>query len=163
MKKYMVFGMAVLFFMSACGGQKQVQMSDEEIEAILSDVVAGEKSIEEAGLRYFNELSSESNNIISPASLYEQIQASDDFFILDIRREADFEKGHIESALNIWWFDVGKRIDELPRERNIVVTCYTGQSAGQVVGVLRVMGYAARSLAGGMNNGWLKADLPVVQ
>jgi rhodanese-related sulfurtransferase len=70
-------------------------------------------------------------------------------FILDIRREADYLAGHVPTAQNIWWFDIGRQIDRLPKDRPIVAYCYTGQSAGQVIGVLQVMGYDARSLAGG--------------
>jgi len=163
MKKVMgtVVCLAVLFVSLGCENHTHEELSDDEIKAILSDVVASEQAIEEAGLRYFSKLSSENNNIITPQALHGRLEQGENLFILDIRREADFKAGHIETARNIWWFDIGKNIEILPKDRIILVTCYSGQSAGQVVGALTVMGYEALSLAGGMNGGWLAAGLPV--
>ena len=168
MKKVMIRAMtvflclAVLFTIPGCQNRNYEELSDDEIKNILSDVVASEQSIEEAGLRYFSKLSTENNNIISPNALQERLDQGENLFLLDIRREADYKAGHIENAQNIWWFDIGQSIDTLPKDRIILVTCYSGQAAGQVVGVLTVMGYEALSLAGGMNGGWLAAKMPVV-
>jgi rhodanese-related sulfurtransferase len=164
MKKVLVtvICLAVLFMNLGCENHTHEELSDDEIKAILSDVVASEQAIEEAGLRYFSKLSSENNNIITSQALQERLGQGENLFVLDIRREADYKAGHIETARNIWWFDIGKNLDKLPKDRIILATCYSGQSAGQVVGALTVMGYEALSLAGGMNGGWLAAGLPVV-
>jgi rhodanese-related sulfurtransferase len=164
MKKVIVavICLAVLFLSLGCENHTHEELSDAEIKAILSDVVASDQAIEEAGLRYFSKLSSENNNIITPQALQERLERGENLFVLDIRREADYKAGHIETAQNIWWFDIGKNLDKLPKDRIILATCYSGQSAGQVVGALTVMGYEALSLAGGMNGGWLAAGLPVV-
>ena len=140
------------------------ELSEAEIQEILSEVTGGEQTLRSAGLRYFSELSSENKNLIDHKLLNELISAQgDNVYILDIRKEKDFKNGHIEGANNCWWFDVGKDIDKLPKDKRIVVTCYTGQSAGQGVGVLKMMGYDAVSLIGGMNNGWYANDMPVEQ
>ncbi len=164
MKKIMfALACSALVFMSpGCQNQAYEEMSEEEIKEILSDVVASEQTIEEAGLRYFSRLSADNNNIITPKALQERLSQGENLFVLDIRREADFRAGHIDTAHNIWWFDIGKHIATLPKDRIILVTCYSGQSAGQVVGALTVMGYEALSLAGGMNGGWLANSMPVV-
>jgi rhodanese-related sulfurtransferase len=44
----------------------------------------------------------------------------------------------------------------------LVVACYSGQTAGQTVAIMRELGYNAVSLKSGMVNGWLAAELPVV-
>lgn len=164
MKKVMasVICLAALLVFAGCENHTHEELSDAEIKAILSDVVASDQAIEEAGLRYFSKLSSENNNIITPQALQERLERGENLFVLDIRREADYKAGHIETAQNIWWFDIGKNLAMLPKDRIILATCYSGQSAGQVVGALTVMGYEALSLAGGMNGGWLAAGLPVV-
>ena len=164
MKKVMtlVICLSALLVLGGCENHTHEEMSDDEIKALLSDVVASEQAIEEAGLRYFSKLSSENNNIITPQALQERLERGENLFVLDIRREADYKAGHIETARNIWWFDIGKNLDKLPKDRVILATCYSGQSAGQVVGALTVMGYEALSLAGGMNGGWLASGLPVV-
>ncbi len=153
--------LSVCLALYSCSNTNFRELSEAQITEILSGVVASEQSVEEAGLRYFLALSAENNNMINAKVLDERLSRGEDLFLLDIRREADYVAGHIRSAKNIWWFDVGSRIAEIPRDRQIIVTCYSGQSAAQVVGVLRVMGYTATSLIGGMNGGWLAAGLPV--
>lgn len=161
-----IFILLTFVFMIGCSvnNTNEVELSDAEIQEILSEVTGGEETLKSAGIRYFSELSSDNNNIIKPDVLNELISTKgDSVYILDIRKEKDFKKGHIKGAHNSWWFDVGEDLDELPQDKRIVVTCYSGQSAGQVVGVLRMMGYDAASLLGGMNNGWYANDMPVEQ
>jgi len=100
------------------------------------------------------------NNLIDSQSLYDNLMA---FNLIDIRRAEDFAKGHIEGAKNIPMANVGEAIPSFSANRKIAITCYTGQTAGQTVGVLRTIGFDAYSLKGGMNNGYLTTDLPVVQ
>lgn len=140
------------------------ELTEEEMEAILSEVTGGEEILMAAAQRYFDGLNSENRNLISPQDLDKLVKDSgESIYILDIRQAEDFAKGHIEGAHNVWWFDVGQHLDQLPKDKQIIVTCYTGQSAGQVIGVLRTVGFNAISLLGGMNNGWYQSDLPVVQ
>jgi rhodanese-related sulfurtransferase len=49
------------------------------------------------------------------------------------------------------WESVGSIIETggLPRDRDIVVVCYVGQSSGQITGILRSVGYRAYSLLDG--------------
>lgn len=58
------------------------------------------------------------------------------------------------------FYQVGGSLDGLPRDRQIIVTCYTGQQAGQTVAALRLAGFDAISLHGGMT-AWDKAKLPL--
>ncbi len=161
-KRHNALGLAaVLIVLFGCSPVQHQELSDAEIQSLLADVVAGEQAVEEAGMRYFAELSSDSNNLIPAAALYQRLNQNDSVYVLDIRRAEDYQGGHIPGAVHTWWFDVGAHIESLPVDMPIVVTCYTGQAAGQVIGVLRLMGYEALSLIGGMNNGWLAADLPV--
>ncbi len=50
----------------------------------------------------------------------------------------------------------------IPTDKPIVVHCYSGQTASQTVAILRLLGYEAYNLSGGMNNGWLANELPTV-
>lgn len=111
--------------------------------------------------RYFEDLNNGCNNLISCEDLYKSIGRGDDLYILDIRKEEDFEKEHIDGGENVFWPYVGDFLNHLPKDKKIIVVCYSGQSAGQVVSLLRILGYDACSLKGGMNNGWKKGDLPL--
>ncbi len=155
---------SILFLFTVnCAQQHYEEMSDDQIQKILSDVVASDDLLNNAVQRYFSELTSENNNMIKPDKLQEKLQNNEDIYILDIRRTEDYKNGHIPTANNIWWFDIGKNINSLPKNKKIVLTCYSGQSAAQVIGVLRVLGYDAYSLVGGMDGGWLKSGFPTVK
>ncbi|MDD2457820.1 MAG: rhodanese-like domain-containing protein [Eubacteriales bacterium] len=82
-------------------------------------------------------------------------------FIVSVRKAEDYAKGHIAGAINI---PFGKTtlddLSGLPKDQKIHVYCYTGQTAGETVAALRLLGYDAVSLNGGMGmasnhpNGW---------
>jgi rhodanese-related sulfurtransferase len=86
-----------------------------------------------------------------------------DIYILDIRDAKDYDQGHVKGAKNIPFKEVGKSLDKLPKDKTIIVYCYTGQTGGQTTAALNIAGFDARSLNGGMNNGWVKAGYPVVK
>ena len=99
------------------------------------------------------------------------IYSKDDSVVfLSIRKAEDFAKGHIEGAINIPW---GKGMQEqfstLPKDKKIIVYCYTGQTANQTVAGLKLLGYDVVSLKGGMGmpsnapNGWANKGFPIVQ
>lgn len=83
-------------------------------------------------------------------------KGTDDYHIIDIRQQADFDAGHIEGAVNA---TLGTVLDAANgATKPILVVCYTGQTAGHAVCALRLSGYAdAKVLKWGMS-GW-RADL----
>lgn len=111
-----------------------------------------------------------SSNIISEENAKKIVDAKDDnVYILSIRQEKDYNAGHIPGAELIAWGDgMHQKFDMLPAGKKIIVYCYTGQTAGQTVGALRVLGYDAVSLKGGMGKGankpqgWSNNGYPVV-
>lgn len=118
----------------------------------------------EAAKVAFASVAKEGNKLIDSQTLYDTLQTNPKAFtLIDIRSAEDFQKGHIEFAKHSAWAEFGNVIPTLPTNGKIVVTCYSGQTAGQTVGILRAMGYDAYSLKGGMNNGWANTDLPTVQ
>ena len=94
----------------------------------------------------------------------------DSVLFLSVRKAEDYAKGHIEGAVNIPFAKgMQEKFDTLPKDKTIIVYCYTGQTANQVVAVLRALGYNAVSLKGGIGmpsnapNGWANKGFPVVQ
>ncbi len=70
--------------------------------------------------------------------------------IFDIRDRVDFEKWHIEGAINIDEFELLARINELDRDKVYVVACYRGERSYNVVNEMRKKGLKAYSLKGGI-------------
>jgi len=93
---------------------------------------------------------------ITAESLHDNLDdgnASNDPFILSIRSGADYAIGHIPGAVNIPWRSLFsmENLSLLPDdETQVVVVCYTGQSASQITALLNVLGYNATALKHGM-------------
>jgi rhodanese-related sulfurtransferase len=98
------------------------------------------------------------NNTISgtelAAKLADPAEATK-LFVLDVRKKADFDKGHIQGATNIEFaqWAAPDNLNMLPKDKKIVVVCYTGNTAAQEMMGLRMLGFDAAVLKGGMN-GW---------
>lgn len=98
------------------------------------------------------------NNTITPAKLSEKLgnaSERDRLFLVDIRGTNDYNKGHIDGATNIPFLAVAvpDNLKLLPKDKKIVVICYTGNTAGQTTTILRMLGYDAVVLKYGMM-GW---------
>jgi rhodanese-related sulfurtransferase len=107
-------------------------------------------------------LSSGKSPVIAADALWENMNdgdASNDPFILSVRKPEDYAKGHIPGAVNILWKDVAKpeNLAKLPNDRQIVVYCYTGHTGQIATTVLNLLGYDAVNLKYGMM-GWTKDD-----
>ncbi len=74
------------------------------------------------------------------------------YFVIDIRNEADFIAGHIPGAVNSTLGNV-LTVAEGADGKPIVVACYTGQTAGHAVMALRLSGYTdAKVMQWGMSS-----------
>jgi len=100
---------------------------------------------------------------INSADLQKMIENGDDIQIVDIRKPEDFAKGHVKNAINIPFAQVNKNFDKFAKDKPVFVYCYTGQTAGQTVAVLNVLGINARSVHAGYDLGWTAEGFPVEQ
>lgn len=85
--------------------------------------------------------------------------------LLDIRPDADYQRGHILSAVHVPENEVQNRVAALAKdkERPAVVYCQTGMNAGKVCKLLQGAGFSeVYSLKGGLNS-WLNAGLPTTK
>ncbi len=69
--------------------------------------------------------------------------------LLDVRNPGELERGAIGGALNIPLPQLRSRLDELPRDRRIVVYCQAGQRAYYAYRILVQEGFEAVNLSGG--------------
>lgn len=78
--------------------------------------------------------------------------ANNDPFRVDIRQAADYEKGHIPGAVNMPGGSLftAENLAKLPKDKPIVLNCYSGQTASQATAALRMMGYDAYNLLYGI-------------
>ena len=71
-------------------------------------------------------------------------------FILDVRQPAELKVEHVPGAVNIPLAELRDRLGELPRDREILVVCRSGQRAYYATRILLQNGFNARNVAGGM-------------
>ena len=97
-------------------------------------------------------------NYILPKTLFDDLKKGTDYFLLDVRRESDYRQNHIKNAVNIFWLDLLKpeNLKRLPKDRRIVVICYVGHTASQVMVLLSLLGYDVRVLKFGMGHSPIK-------
>ncbi|HEY52419.1 MAG TPA: rhodanese-like domain-containing protein, partial [Caldilineae bacterium] len=77
-----------------------------------------------------------------------------DPIIISVRSQDDYNKGHISGAV---WASPTElfapdMLSKLDPDREIVVACYTGQTASQVTAGLNNLGYNAKALLHGMSS-----------
>ena len=73
-----------------------------------------------------------------------------DGFLLDVRNPPELEVESVSGALNIPLPELRDRLDELPRDKEILVFCRSGQRAYYATRILNQKGFKARDVAGGM-------------
>jgi NADPH-dependent 2,4-dienoyl-CoA reductase/sulfur reductase-like enzyme/rhodanese-related sulfurtransferase len=71
-------------------------------------------------------------------------------FLLDVREPVELAVEHAPGAVNIPLGQLRACLDELPRDREILVICRSGQRAYYATRILLQKGFKARTLAGGM-------------
>ena len=91
----------------------------------------------------------------------EEAEELTDAFLLDVRESDEWAAGHAPSAIWIPMGDLQARIDELPRDRQILAICRSGGRSGVVVEALNGAGFDAVNVVGGMQS-WSRAGLDVV-
>lgn len=146
--------LVLAFALTGCGGAKveaQPAAAPAAAPAQCPECPKVDKAavLQEAAVAYFNTLPPTSN-MIEAADLKKKVDAKDaSIFLLDIRKPEDFNAAYVDGFTNIAMGAVGANISKLPKDKQIVVACYSGQTAGQTIAVLKMAGYNAVALKGG--------------
>ena len=141
----LVFSVELLLFtmpmLTACNGgggeQEEEEEEEEEEEASEFDIVM------EAVEAY---LADKAGNM-NASDLFLLIAEDNAPYIVSVRSATDYAAGHIPGAVNVAFGDW----DEIPEDEEILVYCYTGQSASFAAAVLGVQGYDVTNLLHGMS------------
>jgi phage shock protein E len=83
-------------------------------------------------------------------------------FLLDVREPDEWNTVHIAGATLIPLGDLPSRLNELPKDKEIVVVCHSGNRSAKGRDILLNNGFTqVTSMAGGMNQ-WQAAGYPTV-
>lgn len=125
--------LGVLFILAACGGASDPD-STVAVETLPADVT-----------------------VQQVAALADQPGVT----VLDVREPWEYEEGHIPGVTLIPMGEVAARLDEIPRDQPVIVTCRSGNRSGQIATFLRDQGYDnIHNMTGGIL-AWEAAGLPV--
>ena len=107
--------------------------------------------------------SNTANSLASEISISEALAKRDaGAFILDVRQPDEWNEAHIPDSTLIPLDQLPNRINELPKDREIVVVCRSGNRSAQGRDLLLQAGFTdVTSMAGGLNQ-WKTAGYPTV-
>lgn len=148
----------VLFTFTGCSESTNEIQADVSSDAITKapQVLEGDhfEILRSASEEFLNNSSLET---ISAEEVYQKVVLEGDtgYFLVDIRSTEDFAKGSIEGAVNIPYVLTAQpnMIANLPKDKKIIVACYSGHTANQTVAFWRMLGYDAIAMFNGMG-GW---------
>mgnify|MGYP001068837008 CR=1 FL=1 len=86
----------------------------------------------------------------------------DGAFLLDVRTVEEWNQGHVDGAVLIPLDQLGARVNEVPKDQDVLIICRSGNRSGQARDLLRGQGFdRTTSISGGIN-AWIAKGLPVV-
>lgn len=131
--------------LSACGGAKPAPTATPP--AVSTTAPIAEKAeldvVKGAVASYLTKVAGN----ITASDLHMKIAEGNAPYIVSLRSAEDYAAGHIPGAINMKFSD----LSTLPKDKEILVYCYTGQSASFAAAVLGVQGYKVSNLLHGMS------------
>lgn len=97
-------------------------------------------------------------NEISVDKAYEMYQAGT--FVLDVRTQEEWDEYHAPNTTLIPLDELPNRLNELPKDREIVVVCRSGNRSQEGRDILLNAGFNATSMAGGLKE-WYAKGYPI--
>jgi len=64
-----------------------------------------------------------------------------DVYLLDVREQWEYDEGHIPGVTLLPMDQVPNRLDEIPKDKEVIVTCRSGNRSGQVTNYLLQNGF----------------------
>jgi rhodanese-related sulfurtransferase len=97
---------------------------------------------------------------IQPTEAQAKLNQKTKPFLLDVRQPEEFQSGHIQGAKLIPLGELPRRMKELPKDREIICVCRSGNRSQAATRQLSAAGYQVTNLNGGMI-AWARAGFPI--
>jgi len=138
------------------GSEADAKEAMRALQTVGVDDVIGYAETEAAITKY----GSDSYEEISPEALAPLLE-KDEAVLIDVRNQTEWEEGHIEGARHLMLGHLEDRLDEVGKERLIVMQCQSGARSAIAMSVMQRAGFDnVKNLTGGFS-GWQKKQLPV--
>lgn len=95
---------------------------------------------------------------VNADAAYQMVQ--DGAFMLDVRTQEEWDEYHAPMATLIPLDQLQARLNELPKDKEVLVVCRSGNRSQQGRDILLAAGFNATSMAGGMKD-WYAKGFPI--
>lgn len=86
---------------------------------------------------------------VSPSEAIQRTTKGD-AYLIDVRTPEEFKKGHVKSSVNIPVDELRNRLSEVPKDRDVLVTCRVGYRGHLANRILHENGFSgAKNVTGG--------------
>jgi phage shock protein E len=92
--------------------------------------------------------------------LSEKLKEVNHALVIDVRQPEEYREGHIAGSKLIPLGELNKRMNELPKDKEIICVCASGSRSQSATKLLIGAGFDAFNMDGGMYM-WQRAKLPV--
>jgi rhodanese-related sulfurtransferase len=97
---------------------------------------------------------------LNAMELNEKLKVDKQAVVLDVRQPEEYLEGHIAGSKLIPLGELNRRINELPKNKEIICVCASGSRSQSATKFLVGAGFDAFNMNGGMYM-WQRAKLPV--
>ena len=111
-------------------------------------------------MNFFTRLFGPKISTITTTELSEKLKNGKRPLVLDVRQPEEFREGHISGAKLMPLGDLKRNLIDLPKQREIVCVCATGNRSSSAARTLTMEGFQVLNMQGGMS-AWQRAKFPV--
>ena len=87
---------------------------------------------------------------------------SDEYLIIDVRTQEEFQSGHIENASNIQWQNISIIQEKITKDKKIYLYCRSGNRSQKATDILIKLGYEDVLNIGGLKEAAILLDKKIV-
>ncbi|MCP5100259.1 MAG: rhodanese-like domain-containing protein [Chloroflexi bacterium] len=136
MKKFTFVFLFLAIVLAACGGQQAEPVAEIDVANLPASV---------------------------DVSTTHELMSNPDVLLIDVREQWEYDEGHIPGITLIPMGDVPNRLSEIPTDKEVIVTCRSGNRSGQITDYLDQQGFTnVHNMEGGIV-AWQQAGFEVEQ
>lgn len=161
---FIIYSLIAMLFIAGCTndaavdpkkdtGEKPTQTEQKEKEAAFDGIT----TLLQVADKHFTE----EDLFITPTEVYKKVVLEKDpsYQIVDVRDATSFGIGNIEGSINFPYKQTAnlELINQLPKDKKLIVVCFSGHTASQTAAYWSLLGYDAVPMLNGMG-GWINNE-----
>jgi len=167
--KRLLLTLLLSLILVACGGESIAPAADNDKPepAIAAETEGveeeGAAASEREGVEEEGAVATEELNLPADVDVHmvATIKDRDDVFVFDVREQWEYDEWRIPAITLIPMGEVPNRLNEIPKDKTVIVTCNRGNRSGKITNFLRENGYTdVHNMLGGIQE-WNRAGYEV--